>query len=86
MRHANCNVGTFWAGKGAVDERQTPCACKRGPAVVEKAGRSVCRACADHLAGREFPLRGGRWRRGIAEHDLREQLGMLRGSPVGHAS
>jgi hypothetical protein len=82
MRTANQTIGQYW---GAVDDRHTPCACKRGPAVVEKAGRSVCRACADSLTGQEFPLRGGRWRRGLGEHDLRQQLSMLPGSPVGRA-
>lgn len=32
------------------------CACR---AALEKAGRSVCRACAGRLRGREYPLRGG---------------------------
>jgi hypothetical protein len=27
-------------------------------ATMEKAGRSVCRACANRLRGREYPLRG----------------------------
>ena len=30
----------------------------RGRAVVEKAGRSVCRGCAGRLRGKEYPLRG----------------------------
>ena len=30
------------------------CECR---AAVEKAGRSVCRACAHRLRGREYPLR-----------------------------
>lgn len=38
----------------------TPCffsnLCDRR-AAIEKAGRSVCRACAGRLRGREFPLR-----------------------------
>jgi hypothetical protein len=39
----------------------TPCffsnLCERR-AALEKAGRSVCRACAGRLRGREYPLRG----------------------------
>ena len=39
----------------------TPCffwnLCERR-AVLEKAGRSVCRDCAGRLRGREYPLRG----------------------------
>jgi hypothetical protein len=31
------------------------CECR---AALEKAGRSVCRACAGRLHGREYPLRG----------------------------
>lgn len=27
-------------------------------ATMEKAGRSVCRACANRLRGREYPVRG----------------------------
>jgi hypothetical protein len=38
----------------------TPCffwnLCQRR-AALEKAGRAVCRACADRLCGREYPLR-----------------------------
>jgi hypothetical protein len=29
------------------------------PAALEKAGRSVCHACAARLHGREYPLRSG---------------------------
>lgn len=44
----------------AVPAGASPCffwnLCERH-AAVEKAGRSVCRACAERLRGREYPLR-----------------------------
>jgi len=36
-----------------------PCSCGQ-PAVMEKAGQTVCARCATYLKGREFPLRGGK--------------------------
>jgi len=46
-----------------------PCSCGQ-PAVMEKAGQTVCARCATYLKGREFPLRKGKenstpvsWRR-----------------------
>jgi hypothetical protein len=55
-----------------------PCGCKE-EAVCEKAGRTVCRRCADHLRGREFPLRTGR---DASVNDLEKQA--LFGSASGH--
>jgi hypothetical protein len=54
----------------------TPCDCGR-EAVCEKAGRTVCRQCADRLTGREFPLRTARQWSSRGAYVEREQMGML---------
>ncbi len=36
-----------------------PCGCGKGIIEVEKAGKSVCRYCAQYLRGREMPVRAG---------------------------
>lgn len=64
------------AGSGHTEVGLFPCACG-AQAVVEKAGRTVCRKCADGLPGREFPLRRG-WQRACnPELTERRQLGMI---------
>lgn len=57
------------------------CACG-AEAVTEKAGRTVCRKCADRLLGREFPLRRGWQRAGGPDLTERRQLGMIEGRNV----
>lgn len=36
----------------------TPCACGK-EAVVEKAGKSLCKDCKKNYQGREYPVRSG---------------------------
>lgn len=63
------------AGSGHSEIGQ-PCACGRA-AVVEKGGRTVCRACAEGLRGREFPLRTGLERCSFGSNLEKIQLDML---------
>lgn len=68
-------------GSGHAEVGGFPCACS-AQAIVEKAGRTVCRTCADGLPGREFPLRRGWQRAGAPELTERRQLGMIEGRNV----
>lgn len=55
--------GNRGLAQSQVIERPVSGVCVCGSAaVVEKAGRTVCRTCADALKGREYPLRNG-WQR-----------------------
>jgi hypothetical protein len=66
------------------DLRGTAHVCGCGElAVCEKAGRTVCRECANQLKGMEYPLRTGRWRRGMGDIEMRAQLGMIQHRPGG---
>lgn len=57
-----------------------PCSCGR-EAVVEKAGRTVCRLCADKLSGHEYPLRNGRQRCSFGSATEARQMDMLAFGP-----
>ena len=75
-------VGRF--PRSTLDLRGTAhvCGCS-ALAVCEKAGRTVCRACADKLTGQEYPLRSGRWHRGTGILEMRDQLSMVQHKPGG---